>query len=187
MSKKVIQETLTGKIFISIYIACYIMTGLIALKYQTKEAIAGSLVMTFFLGILIAVYAIASSNKAYQSKSWCLAKMNLVNCYVRKDRSQTGKVYKPIVKYEFWVNDQRYTGKNIDFSQTGKSKKKAYKIIKSLNKRAENLRVYYNPKNPQVNVIEPGLYSIQIRKFIFGSALSTIALSYLIIEIINSR
>lgn len=187
MLKKVIQEAVTGKIFISVYIACYVITGSVALKYQTEEAIRLGLIMTFFLGILITIYAIASSTKAYKSKSWCQAKMNLVNCYVRKDRSKTGKVYKPIVKYEFWVNDQRYTGKNIDFSQTNKSKKKACQIIKSLNKHAENLRVYYNPKNPKVNVIEPGLYSIQIRKFIFGPALSAIALLYLVIGIINSR
>ncbi len=184
MLKKVIQETVTGKIFISIYIPCYVMTALIAFKYQTKAAIRGSLVMTFFLGILITIYAIASSTKPYKGKSWSEAKMNLVNCYVRKRRSKTGKAYKPVVKYEFWVNDQRYTGSNLDFSQTDKSKRKAYKIIKSLNRRAENLRVYYNPKNPKVNIIEPGLHSINTIELIFGSVLSTIALLFLIIGLI---
>ena len=183
MLKNVIQKTLLGKIFVLFYLTCYTPALLLALRYQTELAIRGILIATFFLGVLIAARAIALSKNQYKSKIWSEAKTNLIDCHVRKRRSRTKNVYRPVVKYEFWVKDRRYIGENINFSPKNNSKRNAYSTIKYFQKRAGNLCVYYNTENPSINALETDSSSANVINIWLGVSLSAIAVLLLVKDV----
>lgn len=66
-----------------------------------------------------------------------------------------GTLYRPEIKYEYWVDNKNYTGNKIAFSIFTFGKDWATTIINKYNPN-DKIPIYYNPRNPQISCIKPG-------------------------------
>jgi hypothetical protein len=71
--------------------------------------------------------------------------------------SDDGTTYGADVSYEFVVNDRKYKGDKVTISEVStSSRSRAKKIVDRYPKR-KKIPVFYDPSDPEKNVLEPGL------------------------------
>jgi len=174
MFNKIITEISRGKVFPWVFLFCYSMILPLAFIKQNQTLIKIAWWMSFVLGLILILHGIVTSIDAHHSKNWPRTKASLKECFVRHWKSD--HIYDPIVKYEFWVKGQKYTGTNIDFSDASGSEAAAREKIDRIKSLEQNLYVYYKPANPTLSVIEPGFRFIHPLRFIFGCILSIVSI-----------
>ena len=136
--------------------------------------------MTLVLGFFIFITGIVTLNEARASKTWpqTIAKLKSASLGYRSG-SKGGRLYYPVVKVEFKVDGQSYSGTEYDFSASAEQKDKAEQKRQEI-KQAHPLWVYYNPKNPAMNVIHPGVHFVHSLRLILGLGMMVIvSLSWL--------
>ncbi len=111
------------------------------------------------VGVLFMYKAVAGRLKSKQAQSWPTVKGLVLTSEVEEDRfrNSTGKAtiaFMPSVLYEYTVEGQTYTGKNVIFGQTNYDYITAARIC---DKFAEDAtpNVYYNPENHSESVLAP--------------------------------
>lgn len=78
--------------------------------------------------------------------------------------------YRPDVEYEYFVNGKSLIGRRVEFGiQTNTDEKLARKISRRYPRDSQR-RVYYNPQNPKVCVLDPGMSSQDLRNGHYFSA-----------------
>ena len=174
MFNKIIVEITRGKVFPCIFLLCYSVVLPLAFIQQNPLMIRIAWWMSLALGLIVILHGIVSWIDAYQSKNWPRVKAELKQCLVRY--SQSDEVYKPVVKYEFYLKSKKYTGRHIDFSDMYGSKASAEAKVNRVKDRADDLYVYYKPNDPTLNVIEPGIHTIHPIRLVFGIAVTVISI-----------
>jgi hypothetical protein len=67
----------------------------------------------------------------------------------------SNKVFQPVVKYEYLVNERRHTGKRIKIVDIASGSKYAHRVVASYPVGAK-ITVYYNPNSPEEAVLRRG-------------------------------
>jgi len=87
-----------------------------------------------------------------------------------KLREGTRKTYWPVVHYSYEINGRRLIGNTIFFIQDGVGISWAKKKI-AFYKPGRSISVYYDPKNLQRSVLEPGISLLGILLTVMGSSI----------------
>ena len=105
---------------------------------------------------------------ARQSTSWPTAKGTILTSDVNKSThrgttnvgnsggSQTVTSYKAAISYEYSVNGELFFSDKVSFGETGESAARAYAKAKNYPP-GQKVSVFYDPDNPGVAVLEPGV------------------------------
>ena len=111
------------------------------------------------IGVIFMYKSVKGRLKSKQAQSWPKVKGLVLSSEVEEDRyrNPTGKAtiaFIPGVVYEYNVNGQPYTGKNVIFGQTNYDYIIASRICEKFSV-DETPDVYYNPQNPAESVLVP--------------------------------
>jgi len=130
--------------------------------------------MTLIMGFFIFITGIVTLQEARASKTWpqTIAKLKSASLGYRSG-SKGGLLYYPVVKVEFKVDGQSYSGTEYDFSASAEQKYKAEQKLQEI-KQAHPLWIYYNPNDPAMNVIHPGVSLVHFLRLILGLGIMVI-------------
>ncbi len=99
-----------------------------------------------------------------KSKKWPCADGIIIRSEIKDVLSVDTMIYKYFIEYEFYVNDEKFTGDKISFEPDGIKTKEFLKKYTT----TTQVKVYYNPGNPKQAVLLPGLFrSLNILLFFF--------------------
>ena len=117
----------------------------------------------FALGILIELFLVY---KNIVASSWQQTRGDLISSDVELEGSGTSFGLVAKVNYEYIANGKEYQSDHIAFATLGSG----FALFKNLYFKDNNVRVFFNPANPQQAVILPGirLFHILDIGFILG-------------------
>jgi hypothetical protein len=110
-------------------------------------------------------------SEALESPKWPSVDVSIFSCGLKTNRSNNSLTYAPNIECVFELKDQTYSGTEYDFSSSYGSKSSAQKKLLSLENQ-ENIKLFYKPSDPSVNVIHPGIRLVHFLRLIFGAAIS---------------
>jgi hypothetical protein len=116
-------------------------------------------ILTFFMGpflIVVGIWTVCFGclifHRAKESINWPTTRAEIKDSYVESVKHG----YASRVTYEFEVGTTTFTGKHVNFgSSSTKYSSEAQEVVNRYPKGAF-VYVYYDPKNPEVCVLEPG-------------------------------
>ncbi len=137
------------------------------------------LLLVLILGLALIAYGMRDFIRAYKSNSWPSVKGDIFSSYsneevVHSDDSDDGTVkYYIKLQYSYSVNNKDYEGSNINLSSNFYTDEAEAK--RTLKKYPENLQldIFFDPDNPGLSVLEPGVHTGWWVGFILGGALFT--------------
>jgi len=97
---------------------------------------------------------------AVESWSWETAAGKILRSGSAQVQTQNGINYKPDVSYEYEVGQTKYRGETFSIGNLTFSGNKAQTIISQMLRhypQGARTQIYYNPKNPKMSVLEPGI------------------------------
>ena len=95
--------------------------------------------------------------QANQSKTWPTAQGIIRDSSVEYQRGNKGGTYVAKVMYEFTVNATTFHGNRVVFGDYNSGNSSLARNIVDRYPKGKTVAVYYNQKNPQVCVLEPGI------------------------------
>jgi hypothetical protein len=116
-------------------------------------------------GLGVILYSAGAISRGSRSTRWPVVEATVTRSevFTRTDRSHPGNQvgttmyeYYPAVRYEYEVQGQRYRSKRIIFLRTNYTRADAEAAV-SRYPMGQRVTAYYNPANPKVAVLEPGL------------------------------
>ena len=115
---------------------------------------------------------------ANASGDWPTIQGTVIESRIQEHQSGLHASYKPIVRYEYSVNDEFYSGSVLSLSDYSSQDKFVARKIARKYPFGSNVTVYYNPDNPSEALLEPGFnvlllffLFIPIGLFVFGVAI----------------
>lgn len=108
------------------------------------------------LMVAVVINAIRQMSRAGASRNWFTTNGKVV--YSSTHQEPDGPYFIPVVKYRYRVEEQEYESSRIRFTWSGESTH-PWTASEVVNKYSvsKTIRVYYNPKNPSVSVLVPGV------------------------------
>lgn len=133
---------------------------------------AGALVM----GLFILVTGIVTLTEARASHNWPKTRAeNLKLGVQRRHGSRGGALYTPNIQCQFNVGNESFRGTRLDFGDRWSSEAWARQKVTELEQRKDCLQLYYNPKDPNLNVIYPGVRFVHYLRIWLGMIVLVIA------------
>jgi len=118
------------------------------------------LVLSFVVfGIIFVILGREELNMARKSEKWPFADGIIVKSNVKISRRYRGEYYADIV-YEFDVAGKRYHGDKITFGGECVDMSCVYNIVRNEYPKNKRVKVYYDPDNPEISILEPGVRAI---------------------------
>ncbi len=146
-------------------------------------------------GILSIIIGYTSAQYAENSKDWPEAEGRILS--VQLERNSTAGIktpggghssghtsYKPVIKYEYYVNGVKYESTNLSFGNNSYSDHTEAKNILNGYKTGQYINVYYKPDNPKVVVLNRGFNGIPT-SLIVGIGFIGVSIPLLIVAVIN--
>ena len=166
----IILQTAVGRtIYSYLFLLAFCIVVPLAIFAQVRALFDVAWVISIILGIFIFTSGVVTTKEAYQSKLWPTVTVSDFECSLNIHSSK----YSPSVECLFEVNGEIYSGTQYDFSDSYSSKASArMKIEKVKNRRY--IEVYYNPLNPSMNVLNPGVRVVHFLRLIIGAAIPII-------------
>ena len=134
------------------------------------------------LGLAFTVLAAYITQLGHAANSWPSVTARKLRDGIENSRTKSGETYSAgyFMIYEYTVNGEKFTGSNISFSPKSPSERR-YDGEKY--KDAIEVTAYYNPKMPQISVLEPGINKRNFLMMFMGVAFVLIGTAFLVFDI----
>ena len=122
-------------------------------------------------GVGVMIGGITQIRLAQASATWPTTVGTIIVSEIKTSTNDDGTTYRPLVKFSYQVNGEKWTGDEVFFGG-GKISSSNYKYAsKVVNKYPVKSRVtvFYNPSKPNIAVIEAGVTKKTFILFTFGS------------------
>jgi len=126
------------------------------------------------LALFIFISGTITLREGINSKHWPRVPAKLKYCSTTFKIDKGHKSYMPKITCTFMVNGQEFNGTEYDFSASYTRKEKALEKVDEI-KGMDCLWIYYKPSDPSVNVIHPGVHSVQFIRIVVGTGLWILA------------
>jgi hypothetical protein len=108
------------------------------------------------VGIGVMVYMLNQAYIGHFSKGWPQA-----NGHIRSGKieiySDESTYYRPEIEYTFTVKGEKYSGENIGLIMQGYNTEKEAQNILDTYSIGKQVTVYYDPQDPNMSLLEPGV------------------------------
>lgn len=109
------------------------------------------------IGVVALFFGCRNLLRANQSKAWPTAQGVIRNSSVEYQRSNNGGTHLAKVMYDFTVNATTFNGNRVAFGDYTSGNSSLARDIVDRYPKGKTVAVYYNQKNPQMCVLEPGI------------------------------
>lgn len=119
------------------------------------------MVFMFFLTLLLAwlTYSVIGTVKAIQTMSWPQANGVVISTEVVRVLSSKGpSKFSPVISYTFNVDSVDYSSARYSSTGARGSSEWANEVIDQY-RPSDAIKVYYNPRNPKMSVLDTGVQS----------------------------
>ena len=168
---KILLDTALGKSIYTVYfLVVMVISIVLALLLENAFAITVSLVLVGIFGVFIMVSAVVSTDEAIESLRWPKANATLGICKVSTHMgggAGSGSCY-PTVQYSFEINGQAYHGNSYTLGDRTYSRSTVENIIAEILSNKDSFMVCYNPTDPSMNVVKPGVNSVHYVRALVG-------------------
>ncbi|MDO8571970.1 MAG: DUF3592 domain-containing protein [bacterium] len=120
-----------------------------------------ALVFVIVGGATLFIWGIPTIQKAYESKNWPSVQGTITVSNFVTDRSTNSDgsdatTYKADIGYDYILNGQTHSGSDVSFGAYSSSNASEMRSIVNRYPLGKSVAVYYNPKDPNASVLEPG-------------------------------
>ncbi len=170
---KILLDTALGK---NVYTICFLVvvvnSVVLAVMFENVFTITVSLILVGIFGIFIVVSAVVSTSEAIESLKWPKVNATLGICKVSTHSGGPGSTsYYPSVNYSFEIDGQAYNGNFYILGSRTYSQSTVEKIIADILSNRDSFMVSYNPADPSMNVVKPGINSVHYVRALVGIAI----------------
>ena len=182
---KLLLDIALGKSIYTVYFFVVLAISIVlALYLESVLAINIALVLVCVFGVFTSVSAVVSTNEAIESLGWPNASAKLVSCRVAtfstlKFNGSKTQSSSPGVQYSFEVGGQTYTGNSYILGQRTYSEREVEKIISDVKSKGDSLLVSYDPADPSMNVLKPGINEVHYVRALVGVGIIGLTVSEL--------
>ena len=156
-------------VFLSILLLKKKVGSMILPKWMTLTSI-----LTFIIGLVLLLWQEKEINNELSKRNWTIAEGKIVESKIVGERALRTEV-----NYQYSVDDSIYSGIS-DFNIPGFGSKnyrrKNARIVKNDNPVGSKIKVYFNPKNPEISTLRYGPYWSNYMILGFGSFLLLIGM-----------
>ena len=118
----------------------------------------------FFIGVIVLITAPFAAHaavlqfmQAQQSLHWATTQATIIESAVKEPFGlMTNRTYRPSIRYEYTVDQKRYTGNTISCHDSSYGDRAPAQGIVSAYELGSMHTLYYNPEEPSMAVLEPG-------------------------------
>ena len=138
--------------------------------------LAASLFLVLGCGLSFWGWTILNNAKA--SASWPTAQGQILKSEVSHRSHEDGDTYSPEITYSYLANNRTYKSYAIKFGENAYDNKRQADEIAAGYPVGKQVKVYYDPKNPDNSVLEPGVSSGSY--IVLGIGLLFVAISLIV-------
>jgi len=176
---KLLLNIALGKSVYTVYFMLAMAASIMSAVYlESILAINVALVFVSIFGVFIIISALFSTNEAIESLSWPKVNAELGVCKV--STHSVGNIgsesYYPTIQYSFDVDGKTYHGNNYSWGERTYSRSIVEKIINNIQSNKDNFRISYNPNNPTMSVLRPGINEVHYVRALVGLAVFIFAI-----------
>jgi len=162
------------------------MKDLLLTTINNHQLVSSCLII---VGVIIILLVYNAFNLSKASLTWPnvegeILKTSMETSHQTQDNFQ-GTSYTANIEYKYKVQDVEYSSSRIYFgSKIGHSfnEERSKELLRKY-KATQNIKVFYNPDNHKISVLEPGLHSELKLGLIIGFILIIIGLVFLILKL----
>ncbi len=150
----------------------------LALLLKNILIINFSLVLVCILGVFIMISAVVSTSEAVESLKWpkVNAKLGISKVSTHSVGNIGSESYYPTVQYSFEIDGQNYSGNTYTLGERTYSRPAVEKIIQTVQSHKDTLAISYNPTDPSINVVKPGINGVHYIRALVGISITGITI-----------
>jgi hypothetical protein len=168
---KLLLDIALGK---SVYTICFlavtVCSVVLALKLENEIATTVALILVGIFGVFIIVTAVVTTNEAIESLRWPKVNATLGICKVSGGIG-IHDLYYPSVNYSFEIDGQVFHGNTYILGDQTYSRSTVEDMIAEILSNKDSFMVSYNPSDPSMNVVKPGINSVHYVRALTGIAI----------------
>lgn len=138
------------------------------------EVVGWPIIIIFSAAWIGFVFFLAKLPRTIKSKSWPIVEGRVIRSVLKKRESRGGsgnvgvvKVFDIDLLYEYSVNGVLYRSKRDSFFHLKGNSEKFFRNLAKRYHVDKIVNVYYNPRQPKISVLEPGISSGVVFLFVF--------------------
>ena len=108
------------------------------------------------IGVGVLLWGIRDSRSAIKSVQWPYVTGQIITSYISESSDDDGTTYGADIHYTYVVNDREYTGTRVSHGDISTSDSRDAGKIVARYPAEKNVKVYYDPSDPQQSVLETG-------------------------------
>ncbi len=140
--------------------------------------------MFLLIGLGIAIFGFVTLLKAKESPSWPTAEGVITSSELKSWLDDEGdRLYRAEIFYEYMVGGNQLTGNNVKFGKVSTSQPSDAEKILQKYPEGVPVKVFYNPDDFEVSVLEPGVHGTTWFMLIFGTVFGAFGLGFLLIGV----
>ncbi len=116
-----------------------------------------ALVFVMIGGGTLFFWGIPTIQKAYESVHWPSVQGAIIVSHFSSDSDSDGTTYKADIGYDYSINGQNLSGSTVSFGAPNSSNASEIRAIVNHYPLGALVPVYYNPDDPSISVLEPGI------------------------------
>jgi hypothetical protein len=120
------------------------------------------------VGSIIFYISLSTLLEARASRHWHVAIGVVDESHPQFNTGNSGTGYSQTINYHFFINNVRHDGSRLDYNKRSTKTKIESETLLSPFPPGSTIPIYYDPDNPQKNVLVPGPHSMTYIPPIFG-------------------
>jgi hypothetical protein len=124
-----------------------------------KLILVGFSSLFVIVGVTVFGFGVCQYMRAQDSSNWPSAMGKVIYSDVERRSDEDGTTYSAEVEYEFTVADQLLSGNLIKFGEVNTSNSSHARRIVNRYPVGSEVRVFYDPNDPYLSVLEPGVHA----------------------------
>ncbi|MEK6936605.1 MAG: DUF3592 domain-containing protein [Nanoarchaeota archaeon] len=151
------------------------------LPLTKKERVGLFFFFLIFLlvGSLLMYFTYSWILNGIESKNWPAVEGTILSSeFVSSRNSDNKPSYSAEILYEYYIDNEKYLSNSITSSSGQSSSSSPGSAQRLVNEYTvpDKVKVYYNPKNPELSVLEPGFHPIDALPFSMGFVFALVGL-----------
>lgn len=138
------------------------------------------------VGVTVFGFGVRQYMRAQKSNSWPYVMGEVVYSDVERRSDEDGTTYSAEVEYEFTVADRLLSGNLVKFGETSSSNSSHARRIVNRYPVGSEVRVFYDPNDPYLSVLEPGVHASTYFMPGFGLIFALFGSGFMIIGFVSN-
>lgn len=154
-------------------------------KAGIKLMVVGFSSLFVIIGLAVFGFGVRQYMRAQDSNSWPYVMGKVIYSDVERRSDEDGTTYSAEVEYEFTVADRLLSGNLVKFGEVSTSSSSNARRVVNRYPEGSEVRVFYDPSDPYMSVLEPGVHASTYFMPGFGLVFALFGSGFMIIGFVS--